>query len=99
MRQFGGQLHVMGGQDDGVPLGGQPAQHAEQTGLRRVVQTAGRLVEEEKGRLGGQDDGQGEGEALALGEVAGVDVVRDVREELGDEGAAGAGGRAGVGVG
>ena len=71
----------------------------DQTGLRRVVQAAGRLVEEQQRRAGGQDDRQGEGEALALGQVAGVGVVRDAGQQRVDQGPAGAGGRARVVVG
>lgn len=92
MGQLGRQLHVMGGQDDGVALGGQPAQDLDQADLGGVVQAAGGLVEEQQGGTAGEDQRQGEGQALALGEIARVDVVGDVRKQRGHEVPAGAGG-------
>ena len=72
------------------PSAARSAQDRYQAGLGRVVEAAGRLVEEEQWRAGGQDDGQGEGEALALRQVAGVGGVRDPGQQFGDQGAAGA---------
>lgn len=101
MGEFGGQFHVVGGEDHRVALGDQVAQDVDQPGLGRVVQAAGRLVQQDQRRAGGQDDRQGEREALALGEVAGVGGVVDARQQAGDQSPAGArfGRRVGVGGG
>lgn len=99
MGQLGGQFDVVRGQDDGVPVGREAAQDRDQTGLRRVVEAARRLVEQEQRRAGRQHDRQGEGEALALREVTGVGVVRDAGQEPRDQITAGARIRARVVVG
>lgn len=99
MGQLGGQFHVVRGQDDGVPLGREAAQDRDQAGLRRVVEAARRLVEQEQRRAGRQHDRQGEREALAFREVTGVGVVRDAGQQPRDKGAAGARTRARVMVG
>ena len=90
--ELGGQLHVMGGQDDGVALGGQPAQHRDQTGLRRVVQAAGRLVEEQQRRAGRSARRPGRGRAAGprTGRGGGCRPATP-GQQLGDQGPAGAG--------
>ena len=55
--------------------GGQLAQDPHQPLLGRVVQAAGRLVEQQQAGGSGQDDGQREGEPLPLGQVARVQVL------------------------
>lgn len=94
MGQLGGELHVVGGQDDGVPVGGEAAKDLDQADLGGVVQAAGGLVEQQQGGAAREDQREGEGQALALGEIARVGVVGDVGEQRGDEVAAGAGGAA-----
>ena len=53
----------------------------DQPVLGRVVEAAGGLVEQHHRRLGRQDDGEREAEALALGQVAGMGPGVDVGHE------------------
>ena len=76
---LGHQLHVVGGDDDGVTLGGQAPQDGGEPGLGRVVEAPGGFVEEDEGRGRGQDDGQGQGQPLTLGQVAGMGVIGECR--------------------
>lgn len=99
MGELGGELHVVGGQNDRVALGGQRAQEGDQAGLRRVVEAAGRLVEEQQRGAGRQDDGQGERQSLALRQVTRVRVVADAQQQLGHQRPAGTGPGARVGIG
>ncbi len=66
--------------------------------LRRVIEAAGGLVEQHQRRLGGQHDGEGEREALPLGEVAGMGPGVDARHEPVEHGPGGARGQVGVAV-
>ena len=68
-----------------MPVVGEHPEHGRQLGLRRVVQPAGRLVEQEHGRGTDQHHDEGQGQPLALGEVARMGVVGDVRDESVEE--------------
>ncbi len=82
-----------------VPLARRDLEHADEPGLRRVVQPAGRLVEEQQRRPAGEHDGQREREPLSLGEIARMCGVRHAGQQLADQRPAGArlGTRVGVG--
>lgn len=69
----------MGRDDDGVPGGGEVAQHRAQGGLRGVVETPGRLVEKDDLGPGGELHGEDEGEPATFGEVARVPFGRYAR--------------------
>ena len=70
----GHQLDVVGGHHHGVAVGRQLARAAHQPGLARVVEAPGGLVEQHQRGGRGQHHGQGQGQALALGQVAGMPV-------------------------
>jgi hypothetical protein len=93
VRDVRGELDVVRGDQHGVVAGGEVGDDPGQLGLARVVQTAGRFVEEHHGGPGREHDGQRQCQTLALGEVARVDEVLHARGEPVEQAAAGAGRR------
>ena len=79
-------LHVVRREHDGGAAGREPAQDPLEVCLRGVVEAAGRLVEQDKPRSVRQDDGEGEDESLALGEVSWVCVAVDAMQQLVEDG-------------
>ena len=97
--QLGHQLHVVGGHHDAVPVGGQLPHHRHQPLLAGVVQPPGGLVEQDHRRTRGQNDGQGQGQPLALGQVAGVPVPGHSGQDLLEHGRRGPRVEAGLPIG
>ena len=65
------------------PSSASPRRIAASSRLGRVVQPAGRLVEQQHRRRGGEHDRQGQRQPLALGQVARVRVVGDAGRRAG----------------
>ena len=81
-RELGGELDVMGGDDDRGPLRGEAVDQGDEVLLVAAVHAAGRLVEGDQAgdavavEPAGEGDREGEALALAAGEVARVGVDR-----------------------
>ena len=96
--ELGGELDVVGGDDDRGALPGEAIDQADEVVLAAAVHPPGRLVEgDEAGdavavEAAGEGDREGEALALAAGEVAGVGVDRVLhadRAQGGEPGLAG----------
>lgn len=86
--EVGCELDVVGRDEDGRAPVGDRTQCCHQAALGVVVEPAGRFVEEEDRRFGGQHDREHECEPLSLGEVSRVGPRVDGWREVaaGDDG-------------
>ena len=76
-----GQFDVVRRQHDRVARPDQLAQHDDEPVLTRIVEAAGRFVEQEKRWCRGEDHGERERESLAFREIARMAVHRHPRED------------------
>ena len=77
----GDELHVVGGHQHRVPVGGEVPEDAGERVLGQVVEPPGRLVEQQHRRAGVEHQRQRQREPLPLGQVPRVDVVGDAGDQ------------------
>lgn len=81
-----GELDIVGGDDHRTPFACQRADDVDESALGTVVETAGRFVEQQGLRGGGEPGGEDRGEFLPLGQVTGMGGVVDTGSKAVREG-------------